>query len=149
MNFSFTKYMLITLTLVIFLTYCGKSPSDPPEVATGALRIAAAVDTNLVDSISVQLNNSTLGKFPNPCIIPDLVIGQHQVAVSKEDPADSLVDFNCSPRMVEIEKDDTTQIDVLLTKLAPDFILKNLNQKDMHLQNFRGQVVFLMFFSYT
>ena len=51
--------------------------------------------------------------------------------------------------MVDIKKNDTTRIELLLTKLAPDFTLENLNHQERRLQNYRGKVVFLVFFTYT
>jgi hypothetical protein len=76
-------------------------------------------------------------------------VGRHQITVSKEDPADSLVDFNCSPKKVDISANQTTQIELLLTKLAPDFTLQNLDHQSRRLQDYRGKVVFLVFFTYT
>jgi hypothetical protein len=149
MHHFFIIILSLSLLLLLLLSYCGKSPSDPPVIPTGSLRIAALIDTNLVDSMAVQLDNKDLGMFQNPCVLSDLVTGRHQVALSKKDPADSLVDFNCSPKMVEIKNNDTTKIELLLTKLAPDFTLENLNQEERALQDFRGKVVFLVFFSYT
>ena len=149
MNHILIKILSQSFLLLLLLSYCGKSPSDPPAVSTGSLRIAAWIDTNLVDSMAVQLDNTDLGIFPNPCVLSDLVTGRHQVALSKKDPADSLVDFNCSPKMVEIKNNDTTKIELLLTKLAPDFTLENLDLEERTLQDFRGKVVFLIFFSYT
>jgi len=149
MNHFHIKILSLSLLLLLLLSYCGKSPSDPPAIPTGSLRIAAWIDTNLVDSMAVQLDNHDLGMFPNPCVLSDLVSGRHQVALSKKDPADSLVDFNCSPKIVKINSNDTTKIELLLTKLAPDFTLENLNHEQRVLQDFRGKVVFLVFFSYT
>ena len=144
-----SKLSFSLLFSMLFLIHCGKTPSDPPPVQTGLLKVTGFIDTTLVDSMGVELNNNYLGIFPNPCILMDLAIGRHQVAVSKEDPADSLVDFNCSPKLVDIENNDTTQVELLLTKLAADFTLENLDLQQRRLQDYRGKVVFLVFFTYT
>jgi hypothetical protein len=149
MNRTLIKLLNLSLLLILLLNHCGKTPSDPPAIPTGSLKISALIDTTMVDSMAVELNNNFLGMFPNPCVLTDLVIGRHQVALSKEDPADTLVDFNCSPKLVDINADDTTRIELLLTKLAPDFTLENLNHEQRALQDYRGKVVFLVFFSYT
>ena len=148
-NLTMQKLLFSFSITMLFFIYCGKTPSDPPPVQTGSLEVIGFIDTTLVDSMAVQLNNNYLGIFPNPCVLPDLPIGRHQIAVSKEDPADSLVDFNCSPKMVDIKKDEKTQIELLLTKLALDFTLENLNHQERRLQDYRGKVVFLVFFTYT
>ena len=146
---STVRYVILLLLPLLVITYCGKAPSDPPPVQTGSLLITALIDTNLIDSMEVILDDNNLGIYPNPCILTDLVIGKHQITLSKDDPADTLVDFNCNPEMIEINTEDTTRIELSLTKLAPDFTLQNLNQEDRTLHEYHGKVVFLVFFSYT
>ena len=146
---SAVKYIILLLLPLLVITYCGKAPSDPPPVQTGSLLITALIDTNLIDSMEVILDDNNLGIYPNPCILTDLVIGKHQITLSKDDPADTLVDFNCNPELVEINNADTTRIELSLTKLAPDFTLENLNHEERTLHDYQGKVVFLVFFSNT
>jgi len=143
------KYLILLLLPVLTVNYCGKSPSDPPAVQTGSLMITALIDTQLVDSMEVILDDNDLGIHQNPCVLSEVVIGTHKVTLSKDDPADTLVDFNCNPELVEINNADTTRIELSLTKLAPDFTLENLNHEERTLHDYQGKVVFLVFFSNT
>ena len=149
MNLSTTKYLILALLPLLITNYCGKSPSDPPVVQTGSLMITALIDTQPVDSMEIFLDDNYLGIHQNPCVLSGLVIGKHQVALSKDDPMDPLVDFNCNPQLVDLTTDDTTLIELSLTKLAPDFTLENLNHEERKLHDYQGKVVFLVFFSYT
>jgi len=64
-NVSFIKYLSLLLLLVVLMNDCGKSPSDPPAILTGSLKITAMIDTILVDSMEVILDNSYLGIYQN------------------------------------------------------------------------------------
>ena len=143
----------ITISLIICLavflwTDCGKSPSDTPPPLTGSMSITAQIDTMLVDSMAVILDNDSLGLHSNGCVITALEVGKHQVAVAKDDPA-SPIAFTSSPQLVAVTANETTDVNFALTKLAPNFTLKNLKNENVTLESFRGKVVLLVFYSHT
>lgn len=140
---------LLSLGLAICLMLCcGKSPSEPPLSLTGSIKISAHIDTVLVDSMVVRLDNVEQGLLPNGCVLSDIEAGRHQIAVSKQD-FESPIDFSSAPRLVAVNANETTEVALALTKLAPNFALKNLNNQDVTLADYQGKVVLLVFFSHT
>ncbi|MDZ7264030.1 MAG: peroxiredoxin family protein [candidate division KSB1 bacterium] len=149
MNQSFIISALISLVLLISaIVFCGRAPSDPPEAETGAIQLFARIDTMQVDSIFVQLDNVAWGWLLNGGLLTDIVAGKHQVAVSKPDPQ-SPIDYSSVPQMVTVRSRETTAVALALTKMAPNFTLKNLQQQEITLANYQGKVVLLVFFSHT
>lgn len=134
--------------IVILIQFCGKTPSEAPLPLTGSLKISAHIDTVQVDSIFVMLDNIAKGFEPNECVFEGIDVGKHQVVVSKKDPV-SPIDFSSVPKLVTVKANETTDVDLALTKLAPNFTLKNLNEQDVTLENYQGKVVLLVFFSHT
>jgi len=142
-------FLLLSLGLVISLMlFCGKSPSDAPLPLTGSIRVSAHIDTIQVDSMAVILDNVSRGLQPNGSVFEEIEAGKHQVAVSKQD-FESPIDFSSTPRLVTVKANETTEVALALTKLAPNFTLKNLNNQEVTLANFQGKVVLLVFFSHT
>ncbi len=127
---------------------CGKSPSDAPLPESGAIEVSAQINTIQVDSMVFTLDNVEQGLLPNPCVVQGIEAGTHQIIVSKRDP-ESPIDFSSTPKLVKVKANETTQVALVLTKLAPDFTLKNLNNEAITLSNYQGKVVLLVFFSHT
>ncbi len=147
------KAALLTIFFLIgsgifLINGCGKAPPKPPPVLIGAIRVIAQIDSTMVDSMEVILDGASQGVQTNPCILMNLEAGKHQVAVSKEDP-ESPINFTCSPQLVSVNKNETTNVKLALTKLAPNFTLKNLNNDDVTLENYHGKVVLMVFYSHT
>jgi len=140
---------LLSLGLALCLMlFCGKAPSDAPIPVTGSIKITARIDTMLVDSMSVIIDNVARGMHSNKCVFQNLEAGKHQVAVGKNDP-ESPIDFTSTPKFVAVNANETTDVTLALTKLAPDFTLKNLKNEAITLGSYRGKVVLLVFFSHT
>lgn len=135
----------LAISLILF---CGKSPSDAPLPLTGSIKVSAHIDTIQVDSMVVRLDNVEQGLFPTVCVFDEIEAGKHQVAVSKKD-LESPIDFSSTPRFVTVKANETTDVALALTKLAPNFTLKNLNNQEVTLANYQGKVVLLVFFSHT
>jgi hypothetical protein len=149
MEMKRSKYFLLILGLVMgMLLFCGKSPSDAPLPGTGSIKVIAHVDTVMVDSMAVILDNVSRGLQPNGCVVSEIEAGNHQIAVSKHD-LESPIDFASTPKLVTVKARETTDVALALTKLAPNFTLKNLNNQDITLANYQGNVVLLVFFSHT
>ncbi len=142
-------FSLLSLGLAInVMLYCGKSPSDAPLPLTGSIKVAAHIDTVSVDSIFVTLDNVKQGLLPNQYVLRDIEAGKHQIVVTKHDP-ESPIDFSSIPKLVAVKSHETTDVALALTKLAPNFTLKNLNNQDVTLTNYQGKVILLLFFSHT
>ncbi len=145
---TFMKIVLNSFLLVLLFIHCGKTPSEPPAPVTGSIEITAAIDTSLADSMEIWLDNIPQGKQANPCILENVIAGSHQVALTKEDTA-SPIDYTCSPQVVHVKENKMASVSFALTKLAPDFTLKNLSNEDVTLSEFQGKVVLLIFYSHT
>ncbi len=140
---------LISVSLpVILIQFCGKTPSDAPMLMTGAISISAYINTAPADSFLVMLDKNLKGKQPNNCVFPNIEAGKHQVVISKNDPL-SPIDFSSIPKLVTVNANETTDVNLSLTKLAPNFTLKNLNEQNVTLENYQGKVILLLFFSHT
>lgn len=141
-------YFFVFSVLAMLMSFCGKKPSDMPMPFFGSLKISAKAGTENADSMSVTIDNLNKGTIPNGHIFFQIEAGTHQVVVSKIDP-ESPIDFTSTPKLVAIHADETTEVELNLTKLAPNFSLKNLNNQDVVLENYHGKVVLLVFFSHT
>ena len=150
-NMKIEKSTISLLSLgwaISLMLFCGKSPSDVPLPGTGAIKVSAHIGTAQVDSMVVTLDNVEQGIFPNQCVLPDIEAGNHQIAVSKQDP-ESPIDFSSVPKLVAVKGNETTGVALALTKLAPNFTLRNLKDEAIRLSNYQGKVVLLVFFSHT
>ncbi len=127
---------------------CGRAPSDAPLPLTGAIRVSAQIETTPVDSIFIKLDNVDQGWLPSGSLLTDIIAGKHQLEASRDDPQ-SPIDFRSVPRLVTVRPNETTSVVLALTKLAPNFTLKNLRQEEITLAHYQGQVVLLVFFSHT
>jgi hypothetical protein len=130
------------------LFQCGVPPTAIPDPYTGILKITA-MDTLIVDSVSVALDDIPQGRRDNPCILGDVVVGIHKVFV--QNPATA-----GASATVEIFRDRRT--DLVLTLLsqgpfvgnvAPDFSVRTIDDSVMQMQKQRGKVVLLVFFEHT
>lgn len=151
MRFPFNKilkWLGLCLLAFGFNSHCGKMPGDAPPPATGSIEITARVDSTRVDSMQVSLDGVTLGLHVNPFLIPEVVAGRHQVAVSKADPF-SPIGFESIPQLVRVFAQETTRVLLALSKSAPNFTLRNLKNESVTLAQYRGKVVLLMFFTHT
>ena len=149
------KFKLIFLSLLCIITIvyllisgCGETPPDAPPMLAGSIHITAQIDTTLVDSIEVMVDAEYLGWFANPCLVTDLAVGNHQIAVTKKDPV-SPIDFNSIPKLVAVKANHTSDVTLVLSKFAPYFTLKNLKNEDISLESYQGKVVLLVFYSHT
>ncbi|HEX9974403.1 MAG TPA: hypothetical protein VGD14_20210 [bacterium] len=141
------KILCISILFILLKSNCGNAPQEPPAPEAGSIKITANLETLPVDSMLVLLDNDSIGIKPNPCIVTDIVAGKHQVAIFKDDPQ-SVVDFSSSPKLVAVNKNDTTDVTFALTKLAPNFTLKKLkNDESVTLADCQGKVVLLVFYS--
>lgn len=141
-------YILSPLMFTLVLWACGDSPSDPPPLQTGSIQITAQIDTVAVDSAEVFLDGIYESNRQLPCLLSGIEAGKHQLAVAKKDLS-SPIDFNSIPQIVTVDYNKTTDAALQLTKFAPDFTLKNLADEEVSLENYRGKVVLLVFFSNT
>ncbi|MCI0512746.1 peroxiredoxin family protein [candidate division KSB1 bacterium] len=142
------KWLGLSLLAFGFNSHCGKMPGDAPPPATGSIEITAHVDSTRVDSMQVSLDGVALGLHINPFLIPDVVAGRHQVVVTKADPF-SPIGFESIPQLVSVFAQETTRVLLALSKLAPNFTLRNLKNESVTLAQYRGKVVLLMFFTHT
>jgi len=127
---------------------CGDSPSGVPNPYTGSLRIAA-MDTLIFDSISVGLDDISLGKMGNPCTLKDVIVGTHRLTV--QDSSGARVDT-----LVAVRRNEMASLVMRLTRIgpfvgneAPDFSARDIDNRNLDLASLRGKVVFLVFFEYT
>jgi len=141
-------FIFSVLICFIMMWTCGNSPSNPPPLLTGTIKITAQIDSVAVDSVEVFLNGISRGVKENPCLFSNLEAGNHQVAVAKKDKA-SPIDYNSIPQIVAVEANKTADVIFPLTKFAPNFTLTNLNNDEVTLENYHGKVVLLVFFSHT
>jgi hypothetical protein len=130
------------------LLQCGAPPTAMPDPFTGVLKITA-MDTLIVDSVSVALDDIPQGKKHNPCTLGDVVVGIHKIFV--QNPATA-----GASATVEIFRDRRT--DLVLTLLsqgpfignvAPVFSVRTIDDSLMEMQKQRGKVVLLVFFEHT
>lgn len=142
------KKLLVVPFLFLYWMSCGQSPSEAPPVLTGTLKLSATIDSVAVDSFMVVLDDKPVGIRANPCILPGILSGTHQVNIFKQDPFDS-INFSAIPQLVFVPPFDTAQVKFLLSKLAPDFERLALKGEMIRLKNFLGQVILLVFFSHT
>jgi len=147
MNVKFVYAILIIFGLVL-PGGCEKTLQELPPMLYGTVRITAQRNSNMVDSMEVFLDGQTQGMQANPCLLTDLESGKHQFSVVKKDPANP-IDFTNSPQLVFIKENDTADVAFELTKIAPNFTLKNLANEDIILANYRGKVVLMVFYSHT
>ena len=127
---------------------CGESPSGLPEEQFGSLQISTYQDTIFVDNMAVTIDGNDLGIQANPYLTSNLLTGRHLVSVAKTDPR-SPIDFSSIPKEVTINHKETTDVSFALTKFAPNFTLNNLNDNPVSLNNYKDQVVLLVFFTHT
>jgi hypothetical protein len=142
------KVTLILLLIMLFLLGCGKGPSTEPEIQVGSLLITTYLDTSSVDSMIVNVDGANLGIQSNPYLLDNLIAGQHLVSVAKSDPY-SPIDYSSIPKEVLISHHQTTDVSFSLTKFAPIFTLNNLNDEQVALDDYRDQVILLIFFTHT
>ena len=147
-----SKIALLFLKIIRFCvllnSHCGKAPSELSATITGSIKVSAHLETTIVDSMMIILDDVSLGKQQNPYILTDIEAGTHKVAVAKDDP-ESEIDFSSSPKLVTVNANDTAKVTLALIKTAPNFTLKNLNNEDVTLEDYRGIVVFLVFYALT
>jgi hypothetical protein len=140
--------ILVVVILIFVCNNCGELPSDAPPPLVGSLKVVALIDTTQVDCMMVTIDTDSMGQQPNPFLLHDVFAGKHFVAVAKEDPQ-TTIDYTCSPRLVTVNENDTTEVRLELTKTAPSFELKNLRNEDIILDNYRDKVVLLIFYDHT
>lgn len=142
----FPGVVLLCGSLVLFC--CGDPPPTTPDPYTGILRVAA-LDTLIIDSIRIELDDVMLGRFRNPHVLREVVIGIHRVLVSS-------TSSGAASRVVEVFRDRQTDLFVPLLaggpyvgNVAPLFTARASNGDTVSIQRERGKAVFLIFFEHT
>ena len=142
----FPGLILLSGSLVLFC--CGDPPPTTPEPYTGTLRVAA-LDTLIIDSIGIELDDVRLGQFRNPYLLRDVVIGVHRVLVSS-------TSAGTASRMAEVFRDRQTDLFIPLLaggpfvgNAAPLFTARASDGDTVSIQRARGKAVFLVFFEHT
>ena len=143
---------ILTLLGVLFWQYCGKTPSSLPLPYTGSIYITA-MDTAVVDSVQIDLDDEYLGEMENPCLVEDVVIGLHRLHVYNEASAGTTI------TNLEVLQDETTrmfftmdigpEVGPYVGNTAPQFTTQNVEGNKISLEDQKGKVVLLVFFEYT
>lgn len=138
--------LVLSGSVVIF--QCGDPPTAAPDQYMGSLRVAA-LDTLTIDSISVDLDDTRIGRFRNPTLLSDVVAGIHKVMVSST-PAVT------ASRTVEIFRGRRTDLFIQLQTsgpyvggTAPLFTARAVNGDTIAIAKLKGKAVFLAFFEHT
>jgi hypothetical protein len=149
--YPWKKTAILFGSLLVLLwgwTRCGKAPSPLPPTSYGSIRVTA-MDTTVIDSITVFLDDVSIGKQPNPCLISYIVEGRHKVFASHQTGS-------ATPQTVEVKRDWIS--DVLFQILsvgpypgssAPSFEVIDIQGNGFSLDAQKGKVVFLLFFEHT
>ena len=151
MNLNKIRIIILVICVILHLMMwfrCGKTPTDTPPIQYGSAKIVAQIDSISVDSAEVILDNISLGLKSLPFLMTDIIAGTHQFSLKKEDPF-SPIDYSSVPKLAAVPANDTAEVVIALTKLAPNFTLYNLDNEEITLEHYRGKVVLLIFYSYT
>lgn len=151
---EFIRVPLVIATLlgaVLLLTNCGDPPASPPTELRGSIEISGIIvpDNIPADSILVILDLDTLGRFANPHTCMDVFAGTHLVEVRAEKVVDSTIVEYLGAEQVTVEPFDTTQVEVSLLGIAPDFTLTDIDGDTVRLASLAGKVALLYFFVST
>lgn len=145
------------IAAVVVLWGCG----DPPTTAVeqrGAIEVTGILpNDSLTDSITITLDEDSLGCFANPHCCENLLAGTHLVGVGAMDhQGDTTVEYWSMPQLVEVRFDETTLVEFHLVteapyvgNVAPDFALYDLDSNLVSLSGLEGEVVMLYFFTST
>jgi len=145
--------IMLTAALLIFgglliISQCGKQPAPFPPEQTGHLRVTV-MDTTLIDSVAIKLDDTELGLQPNPALLTDIVAGLHQLFVYNTTAAGTT-------KVVEVRANRTAESWFWLSSVsphvgfqAPDFSVEDLGGNSISLQDLRGKVIILAFFEFT
>lgn len=127
---------------------CGKTPGSLPLPLTGTLFVAA-MDTTLIDSVALNMDNLDYGKFPNPFTLRDVVIGSHKLFIYSEAAAGTTKTF-------DVFQDETTRAFFWLSttgpfvgNVAPDFSTTDTDGLPVSLEALKGKVILLALFEHT
>ena len=143
---------ILALLGVLFWQYCGKTPSSLPLPYTGSIYITA-MDTAVVASVQIDLDDEYLGEMDNPCLVEDVVIGSHRLRVFTEASAGTTI------ANLEVRQDETSRVFFTMDigpevgpyvgNTAPQFTTQDVNGNKISLEDQKGKVVLLSFFEYT
>ena len=147
-----SRYELIPVFLIfcglMIAGQCGKVPGPLPQILTGQIRVTV-MDTTLIDSVFIKLDDIALGQWSNPAILNDVTAGFHQLFVYNAAAAGTT-------RIVEVKADQIaaawfwlTQYSPYIGFAAPDFYVTDLDGNPITLTGLRGKVVILAFFEFT
>lgn len=127
---------------------CGHPPEPEPAPYTGSVRVTA-LDSLLIDSINITIDDDYRGRFKNPHLIENLLAGDHKFNVSTRDAS-------ANTQMVAVLRDKLTRaffnIELsgpYINRAAPDFLLTDIDGNRINLSGLRGKVVLLAFFEHT
>jgi hypothetical protein len=143
----------LPLVLLIFighfiLSQCGRTPGPFPPDQTGHIRVTV-MDTSLIDSVFIELDDIALGQWSNPAHLENIVAGFHQLFVYNTTSAGTT-------KGVDVRADQTVESWFWLTSVSPhigfqspDFEVEDLGGDTITLEGLRGKVVILAFFEFT
>jgi hypothetical protein len=108
------------------------------------------MDTLAVDSIHVNLNDQDQGKWENPCLISNVVVGYHKLFVYTETASGT------TKTDIEVREYATTPVWFWLATIgpyvgntAPLFTAQDIRGDILVLEEEQGKVVLLAFFEHT
>ncbi len=148
MSYHIPVGLFLVICLALMGWECGDPPTSAPPPVTGDLR-ATALDTTVIDSIQVEIDDLPFGMHRNPCTITGIVIGVHRLFVTDRGASSSAT-------MVEVFRGRRS--DVMLTLLsqgpypgqaAPNFAARTITNDSISLQQLRDKIVLLVFFEHT
>ena len=127
---------------------CGDPPLPTPPPQTGALQVIA-MDTLVIDSIDVGLDDVPLGRRHNPATLDGIVAGTHLLSVRDrlgfgQDTTVRVASGERSAVLMSIQTEGP-----YVGSIAPAFRALSVTGDTIDLVKLRGRVVLLVLFEHT
>lgn len=141
-------FVFLIVSIWLIGVKCGKMPLPFPGMLTGSIRIVA-MDTLAVDSVRVSLDDMDMGRFVNPCVLENIVVGTHKLFVVDNTGASW-------SNLIDVVRDETIGYTFWLQTIgpnvgntAPEFAAIDIQDNPISSESLQGRVVLLAFFEHT